>query len=191
MGGRYSISRTQTPFDYFFSRNTLTLEVYPVVLNPVAFPTGDPFNAVDVSGLSLVASVLDTSGNTLATQSVWASDAARNTLTGAINCDTVDMAAWVTTDPKRVLIEFRFTGTAGSRNVRADGESTVIRKQFNVTGAPVPVTGAYYPTLDEIKALFVAREMAAGDSVTWKSGDGTKRILEYLDNDGVMRQEAM
>lgn len=189
--GRYDKSINNSPFDLFFSRNTLNLEVYPLVLNPAAAYTEDPFSVVDVSGLSLVASIYDSTGATLlASQSTFSTDVNLGILTGTLNCDTVAMGTAVTTDPTQVLIEFRFTGSAGwSKNVRASGSTTVIRKQFNVTGTPAALAGAYYPTLDEVRAMFLERDGTAGASYTLKSADGTKRVVVYLDNSGVVRED--
>lgn len=188
--GRYDKNPTQTPFEQFFSKNALNLEIYPLVINPTSVPAQDPFNIVDVSGLSLDASIYDSTGATLlATQATFTPNSSTGTLTGSLDCNTGPMASAVTSDPTQILIEFRFTGSFGSRNVRAAGASTVIRKQFNSSGTPAPVAGDVYLTEKQIRAMFIPREGSPGDSWTAYSPDGTRKFLVYFDNDGVLRTD--
>lgn len=178
---RYSTEITPFPFGQFFSRNNLNLEIYPLVVKPgIAFASSDPFSQVDVSGLSLVLRIMDSTGATvLATQSTFTADATKGTLTGALNCDTVEMAAAVTSDPTAVIIEARFTDSSGvSKNIRASGP-TSIRKQYNVTGSPTPIPGQTYLTEEESRALFVPRTGAEKDSFSMMAGG--QRFLVYID----------
>lgn len=190
--GRYSPEKSQVPLGQFFSQDLIQLEIYPLILRPFSVPTQDPFQQVDVSALACTFAIFNSTGSTvLASTSSFTSDTEAGTLTGSIDCNTVPMAAAVTTDPTQILIEVRFSGTFGSKNVRASGNATLVRKQFNTTGSPTPLAGAVYLTRDELLNMFVPREMQAGDSISWKSSDGTKRVLEYLDNTGVLRQDAI
>lgn len=180
-----SLQRTPIPLGQFFSKNVLSIQVYPLVQNPSAIPTGDPFHQVDVSGLSLVFSIFNSSGSTLlATQSTFTTDATQQTLTGSVDCNTAEMASAVTTDPTQVLIEARFTDSSGvSKNIRAEGSSTVIRKQFNSTGSPTPVAGNTYLTDKETAALYLPKSGVASGSFTMLDASN-RRWLFYIDTDG-------
>lgn len=188
--GRNSTEKTQQPFGQFFSKNALNLEIYPLVLNPTAAINADPFNVVDVSGLSLVLSILKADGSAvLATQSSFTADAAAGTLTGILDCNTGDMGTYVAADPTRILIEARFTSSGVSKNVRAEGTSTEIRQQFNYTGTPTPVANDTYLTEAMIRAMFVPRDGSQdrGKGFTLVSQDGTKTFLVFGDNDGSVK----
>lgn len=184
---RRSKQITQIPFGQLFSKDSITLEVYPVVINPGALPTQDPFNAVDVTGLALTFALFSSDGaTTLATVSSFTADAALGTLTGQLNCDTGAMGTYVDADPKQILIEARFVSSTGARNVRASGVSTVIRKQYNTSGTPATIGNPTYPTLEEMKSLFMLRIGEPGEEKLWISPDGTKKKLQYCGDDDVM-----
>lgn len=179
--GRTSLVRTLVPLGQFFSQNKLNLEIYPLVQNPSAIPTGDPFHQVDVSGLSVVFSILDSTGATvLASQSTFTADVTRGTLTGILDCNTANMVMAVTAGDAQVIIEVRFTDSSTvSKNVRASGSSTIVRKQFNVSGSPTPVGADVYLTDKQTLALFVPRTGSEGDNFSMLSGG--QRYLVYID----------
>lgn len=189
VAGRNSLQRTPVPLGQFFSQNKLNLEIYPLVQNPVALLNGDPFHQVDVSGLSVVFSILDSTGATvLASQSTFTADVTRQTLTGILDCNTANMVSAVTAGDAQVIIEVRFTDSSTvSKNVRASGSSTIVRKQFNTSGSPTPSGADVYLTDKQTLALFIPRVGAAGDSFSLRSPDGTKTMLLYLDNDGTFK----
>lgn len=183
VAGRKSTQNTSHPLDQIFHRNSFNLKVYPLVNNPLAsIGSGDPFHLADVSGLSLVAAILDTAGNVLAQGSSFTADTAQNTLTGALNCDVVAMETYATdiSAGKDAIIEFRFTGAFGSRTCRALSR---VFKQVNVTGTPDPDPTVTYITSGEFNARALLRDGEAGEVKTWISAGGTMRI-QYLGDDG-------
>lgn len=196
--GRNSLQATRQPLGQAFSRNELLLRVYPLELNPSAALGSDPYSLVSVSGLSLVAAVLDPSdGTVLATNSTWTEDTSNNTLTGKLDLDTSEMSTFVGSN-KSVLvdIEFRFSNsTLGEKTVSAKGSGTsgaqTIWKQFNVTGSPTPVPNETFLTEAASKALFVNKTGLAGEGFTLKSPDGTKTILVYCDDNGTLKTAAL
>jgi hypothetical protein len=185
VAGRKSGASENNPLGLFYSRNNLNLKVYPLVNNPSAgLSSSDPYQVVDVSGLSLVAAILDTSGAVLAQGSTFTADTAQNTLTGALNCDVAAMTTYATDiNGKDVIIEFRFTGSFGSRNCRALSK---VYKQINVTGTPDPNPTVTYITTNEFETRGLLRDGVAGEVKTWVSSDGSSRGLQYWGNDGVM-----
>lgn len=181
---RYNAELSPNPFAQFFSKDNLNLDIYPMVLQPsVAFGSNDPFDQVSLSGIAVVLAIFDPIGTLLASQSTFTSNPSTGILTGQLNCDTVPMAAYVTSDPKAVIIEARFTGATFAKNVRAN---SFVRQQFNTGATPITIPNPAYPTLDEMKALFIQRQTSPGDSILWISPDGTKKKLQFQGDDDVM-----
>lgn len=190
VSGRKSTAAEQNPLGLFYSRNSLNLRVYPLVVNPLASAaTGDPYQIVNVSGLSLVAAIYDLDGNTLAQGSSFTPDASQNTLTGALNCDVAAMVTYATEiNGKDVIIEFRFTGTFGSKNCRSLSK---VYLQLNETGTPDPDPTVTYLSIPEFEARAMLQEGRAGEVKTWISPDGSKKVIQWLDNDGVFHTDPL
>jgi len=182
--GKQSRQTTNQPFGQFFSRNNLYLQVFPVVVNTAA-TLSTPLAACDVSGMSLVASIYSSDGATvLATGSSFTADTSAGTLTGNVDCNTVAMASYVSTaTTASVIIEFRFTGAYGSRNVRTTG---TIQNQRNYSGSPTAIPDTTYVTTPEMNARALLRDNGAGVGYILTSPDGTKRGYVYLSNNGTL-----
>ena len=190
IAGRKDRTETQYPFGpKVFHKNTLNLQIFPLEVNPAAVTGGDPFTMVSTSGLSLVLSIYSSDGSTLlATASSFTEETGTGTLIGQLDLNTTEMGTAITSlEGSEVIIEARFVNPSGETNVsttRKSGSQSKILKQLNATGAPTPVPGETYVTLNELKALAVLKAGQPGETKTWISADGSKTLLQYLDNDG-------
>jgi hypothetical protein len=192
VAGRKDKTPTNDPFGKIYHQNNLNLVVYPLELNPDAsLATGDPFTQVSVSGLALSIYVYDSAGSAsvLASSSSFTGDTPSNTLSGALNLNTANMTTWATSlTSNDIIIEFRFTNASGELTVATNRSSPFAKvlKQLN-TSASSPVTpNETYLTENGTKALCALREMEAGGSILWQSPDGSKKTLQWLDNNGQM-----
>lgn len=194
--GRKDKSATNDPFGKIYHQNNLNLVVYPLELNPDAsLASSDPFTQVSASGLSLSAYVYDSTGATvLASQSSFAADTTANTLAASLNLNTAAMIAYATSlTQNQIIVEFRFSNSNGEITVATNRQSPYanVLKQLN-TSASSPVTpGETYPTTNEMNSRCLLRDNGAGVGYTLMSPDGSRKVLIYLDNDGVVRQEAI
>jgi hypothetical protein len=69
-----------------------------------------------------------------------------------------------------------------------EAKQTATVEKSGTTAASVgPAPSSTYLTSVESIATFALRYMAAGASIIWESEDTTKKCLQYLDNNGVMR----
>ena len=66
-----------------------------------------------------------------------------------------------------------------------------VRKEVNPTSSTTPTPAEEFYTKNESNQVFVRRSMGAGDAIVWMSADGTKRMIQYLANDGTLRQEPL
>lgn len=193
--GRQSNVISNDPFGKIYHQNNLNLVVYPLEANPDARVGLDPFTQVSASGLSLSAYVYDSTGATvLASQSSFTADTAANTLAASLNLNTAAMIAYATSlTQNQIIVEFRFTNSNGEITVATNRQSPYanVLKQLN-TSASTPVTpGETYPTTNEMNSRCLLRDNGAGVGYTLMSPDGSRKVIIYLDNDGVVRQEAI
>jgi hypothetical protein len=155
----------------------------------VGFPA---FSIVPVGPLTLKMAIGDKAGtgtgNLVASQFTWAKSADGTNFTGALALNTTEMntaIAAAASVQKWFEIEFLQAGlstTCFQRQITIDAD---VIKESGV----VPVPGQTNATTDYVNATFLKKD-GTGDSAdvkVWASRDGTKKVLQYVDDDGEMK----
>lgn len=181
-----NVSATPVLFPKVFHQDNLRLVIHPLEVDPSRAPNLGPFAQIDPTGMSLKVGIFDSTGDTtLALQSTWTVDG--NTLVGTLNCNTAEMTAEIgSADSITGILEFEFTDSDGNK-ITIQQDTLTIEREYIVSATPDPIPNETFLPEAASLAMFLLKEGTAGEGRIWVSPDGTKKVFQYLDNNGVMQ----
>lgn len=140
------------------------------------------FESVQIAAWSLRASIGPV-GTALVTQNAFT--VVQNRFEGTLNLNAAAINA-LTDQQQGIYLDLLFN--SGSEPYRGRFDLR-IQKAVWLTGTLVAPAGDLALGVLEAERKFLKKEVDAGDSIIFKSADGTKRGIIYLDNDGSFRME--
>ena len=169
-----------------FHEYNLRLIIHPLEVDPSRALNLGPFAELDPDGWALNLSIFNSSGSSvLAQQTSWTAEG--NTLVGSLNCNTANMVTAMTgVNSIQAVLEFEFTDANGKITIQ---QSITINREYITSGTPAPLENESYLTESASRAIFVAKQGAAGEGLYLTSPDGTKVIFCYCDDNGVFRSD--
>ena len=177
-------SAQRVTFPSPYHEDNLRLVIHPLEVEPSNTPAQGPFSELDPTGWGLTVKIFNSTGATvLASQTSWT--VVGNTLVGSLNCNTVAMAAAIGSSSSIAgIVEFEFTDTNGKITIQ--GNITILH-EWIIAGSPAAIENETYLTESASIGKFVAKVGEAGEVKYWTSPDGTKTVIQYLGDDGVMK----
>lgn len=142
------------------------------------------YQRVDITDLSLKMAINDTldDATPLAEQTSWTKDTSTNTFSGILSLNTVAMNTYIDGD-KTPYFELEITDSNGAR-FKILSESCNVAKGVLQTTTTSPDPAKLYLTYEEILGIFAPRVMGPGETITWRSPDGTIHRIFGVRDDG-------
>lgn len=117
----------------------------------------------------------------------WAKNTSTNTFTGVLNLNTALMNSYIGAIDKLPYFEIELTTSTG--RYRALFETCSVRVGTLQTTTTSPDPSREYLTKDEMMGIFVPRIMGAGETITWRSPDGTIYRIFGVRDDGTPQDD--
>lgn len=168
----------------FYKYSTVPLKIYILDQDPDGGPNN--FKKLSITGLSLTVTINDTMDDASpmveTAGASWTADAQDNSFTGVLNINTSALNSWLnSTDGKAAYLQVKYTD-ADNNLVTVLREQCIVYQSLDQVATTSPNPAKRYLTYDESVGLFMARELSAGECITFKSPDGTKlRTLGVTD----------
>lgn len=184
-------NRGQFPLPPFTQNDTVSLRVYLLARN-TSFPL-NPYTIINNSSLSLALAIGVRSGtgdgDHVVEQFTWSKDANNQYFYADVAFNTSELATAIGSASQLTTqyLEIEYRQGAGL-------PTTVFQRQITINADVIKnSTQALAPgqtamSVEDANATFLKKDGTndVADSKIWRSPDGTKRILQYVDNDGVM-----
>lgn len=157
--------------------------------NP-AGPWSNQRSVVNLAGYTFRIAIGAPGGTPIALQTSWTLAADNLSATCALNLNTSGIDSLVSGVSSALSTLSLKVNDGVSWHTRALYPVRIYAQvDDNTSNVPTP-TSEYHTTV-EAEALFAKRVMPAGGSITWTSQDGTKQVVQYLDNDGTMHYDVV
>lgn len=140
------------------------------------------FESVQIAGWTLRASIGPV-GTAHVTQNTF--NVVQNRFEGTLNLNVAAINA-LTDQQQGIYLDLLFNSGSEPYRRRFDVR---IEKAVWLAGALVAPAGDLALGVLEADRKYVKKEMAAGESILWKSADSTKLAIQYLHDDGSPRME--
>lgn len=177
------------PYGYqlppFRQEDVLELEIS--ITRQIAFVISD-FELVNLSGFALRASVGAVIGTSLSTVSSFTPDESNTKLTGALSLNVAGISAL--SDGATLYFEIIATDAVGTYGKRF---TTTFEKAIYTSGSLVTPPDDVALGRAEASRLYLLKDSTSipGETKLWVSANGTRRTLQYLDDDGTMKYDVL
>ena len=151
-------------------------DIVPIVIK-ILEPTEDgslQYSVPDISNISLSFQVEDSDGDpVIVYQPTWTKDVGAGTFSALVDFNTAALGTWIgAATSKYAVVKIKRTDADGSVVTMFQEDVTIVA---NLSGATpsAPMTGTTLLTLEAASAMFAKKLMDAGDTITFRTQDGT------------------